>query len=432
MNKQQGYVLDTPYPAFFYPDMQPLWLNSIVEFLGFESPALADTFSYLELACASGTNLLVCAQHYPQAQFVGIDFNLEHIQQAKASASALGLQNVEFIHCDFAAFVLHNQQQFDFIVQHGTFSWIAPAQQQQVLKIVANALKDGGVFYLHYMCYPGSNALQPIQKLFHLVDRQHQNSLAAVSQAKQLFSALHSAGAFIDQPKIGPIAEAFAQAEPAVAHEFLTEHWQPLYSVDVHQQVFEEAGLHYVGSANPFDNLDHLSVPTALQPIIQETTDPALKEYLKDIARDAKQRTDVFLKRPQALHPTQHNDCIMQMQFQLLPQAPRSGAVKFDTSIGTIQAPAEVISPLLEQLAQQNLRFADLLQLQAFKTRPIFLIETLFLLMQARYVHPVTQHARLDGTAEQRFNQHMQQQGLQLRLVPACATAMVSSSISQD
>nr|WP_236762044.1 class I SAM-dependent methyltransferase [Acinetobacter equi] len=82
---------------------------------------------------------------------------------------------MEFIHGDFQTFLETNQNQFDFIVNHGTFTWVSAQEQDYILQIVAKFLKNLGDLFA-YMCYPGSSALQPIQKLLHLVDQQNNES----------------------------------------------------------------------------------------------------------------------------------------------------------------------------------------------------------------------------------------------------------------
>lgn len=116
MNKQNGYVLDTTYPVFFYKEMQPLWLKTIVSFLGFQTPDITEEFSYLELGCATGVNLIVAAINNPHGNFVGIDFNQQHIEKAKQLANSIGAKNIKFIHTDFAHFLVENKCKFDFIV----------------------------------------------------------------------------------------------------------------------------------------------------------------------------------------------------------------------------------------------------------------------------------------------------------------------------
>ena len=201
MKKKDGYILDSTYPIFFYKEITPLWLNSAINFLGFKTPNISENFIYLELACATGINLIVNAINNPNGHFVGVDFNQKHIEIAKQNANEIGLKNIEFICCDFATFFEKNKRKFDFIVNHGTFSWVSQDVQKNILDIVENFLNDFGIFYLHYMCYPGSATLLPIQKLFNLVDSSiDEQSSKSVEIAKSLFDDLNSAGAFLDNP----------------------------------------------------------------------------------------------------------------------------------------------------------------------------------------------------------------------------------------
>lgn len=415
MKKQDGYVIDTIYPKFFYKEMQPLWLNTVINFLGFKTPYIETSFSYLELACATGTNLLVCAINYPQGHFVGVDFNEEHIKKAKAAAEYIGLNNVEFIHCDFLYFLENNNSKFDFIVSHGTFSWVSVIQQSNILNIAKKFLNDSGVLYLHYMCYPGSAPLQPVQKLLSLVDESLLgSSLNNIEIGKKFFFNLNDAGAFIHNPEIEPIIKTLENSSDYLAHEFLTDYWQPLYSVDVHKMIFNVTKMTYLGSANPCNNIDNISIPSKIQNIIKNTQDPALKEYLRDLARNSKQRVDIFQKNPKVLNNTDHINTINRIILKLLAHAPKSGGIDFQTQIGEIKASKGMISPLLEYLAKKERSFSELLDLTAFKNNPIFLIESIFLLMDAGYLQPVL--TRVDHHQVEKFNEVMKKEGSPIRI----------------
>lgn len=390
MNKKNGYIVDTTYPAFFYKEMQPIWLSTIVNFLGFTSPSINQRFSYLELACGTGLNLLVAAIHYPNSHFVGIDFNEKHINLAKERAHQLGLKNIEFIQTDFETYLQQTTSKFDFIVNHGTFSWISEQHQNHILKIVERCLNKQGLFYLHYMCYPGSTELHPIQKLLNLVDQYtNLNSSESIEVGKQLFKDLHQAGSFVQNAKIEAILKTLESNNEYLAHEFLTDHWKPLYSVDVHEKVFKQTGMNYLGSANPCDNLDGLSIPQKLQPLIQNIKVPALQEYLKDLARDAKQRIDIFQKNPESLQGRAHLDTLNEIYFDILSPERSKKITYFDTPIGRIQAPQTVIEHVLSKFSEKPLSFSELLNMPEFASNTIFLIETIFLLMNAQYIHPV-------------------------------------------
>ncbi|WP_206661734.1 class I SAM-dependent methyltransferase [Aliarcobacter butzleri] len=221
MKQKDGYILDVTYPIFFYKEMQPIWLNSTINFLGFKTPNITKPFSYLELACGTGINLIVCAINNPNGHFIGVDFNKEHIDKAKNDANFIGLKNIEFIHSDFATFLEINHNKFDFIVNHGTFSWISPTNQKNILKIVSEFLNDLGILYLHYMCYPGSTPLLPIQKLLNLVDHHvNESSNKSIEIGKNLFNDLNNAGTFVDNPKINSIVKTLENSNSYLLMSF--------------------------------------------------------------------------------------------------------------------------------------------------------------------------------------------------------------------
>lgn len=426
MKQKDGYILDVTYPIFFYKEMQPLWLNSTINFLGFKTPNITKPFSYLELACGTGINLIVCAINNPHGHFIGVDFNKEHIDKAKNDANFIGLKNIEFIHSDFATFLEINHNKFDFIVNHGTFSWISPTNQKNVLKIVSEFLNDLGILYLHYMCYPGSTSLLPIQKLLNLVDHHvNESSNKSIEIGKNLFNDLNNAGTFVDNPKINSILKTLENSNSYLAHEFLTDFWNPLFSVDVHKMVFENAKATFLGSANVIENLDNISIPSKVQEIIKNTKAPDLKEYLKDLARNSKQRVDIFQKNPQIFSNKEHIEVINKLKFKLLPNAPKKGAVTFNTLIGDIEAPKEVISEMLEKLSKKEMSFEELSTLKSFINKPMFLIETIFLLMNANYLQVVSSNEKyIDKHFVDKFNDKMKKDGINLEIYPKCCTAI--------
>ncbi|MCR8710518.1 class I SAM-dependent methyltransferase [Aliarcobacter butzleri] len=426
MKQKDGYILDVTYPIFFYKEMQALWLSNTINFLGFKTPNITKSFSYLELACGTGINLIVCAINNPNGHFIGVDFNKEHIDKAKNDANFIGLKNIEFIHSDFATFLEINHNKFDFIVNHGTFSWISPTNQKNILKIVSEFLNDLGILYLHYMCYPGSTPLLPIQKLLNLVDHHvNESSNKSIEIGKNLFNDLNNAGTFVDNPKINSIVKTLENSNSYLAHEFLTDYWNPLFSVDVHKMVFENAKATFLGSANVIENLDNISIPSKMQEIIKNTKAPDLKEYLKDLARNSKQRVDIFQKNPQIFSNKEHIEVINKLKFKLLPNAPKKGAVTFNTLIGDIEAPKEVISEMLEKLSKKEMSFEELSTLKSFINKPMFLIETIFLLMNANYLQVVSSNEKyIDKHFVDKFNDKMKKDGINLEIYPKCCTAI--------
>ncbi|RBQ26067.1 MULTISPECIES: class I SAM-dependent methyltransferase [Arcobacteraceae] len=387
--RDDGYVLDTSYPMFYYKEMEPIWLSCITNFLGFKAPDITKEFSYLELACGTGINLLVSAISNPNGNFIGIDFNEKHIKIAQNAVKEIGITNLEFIYCDFATFLKNNDRKFDFIVNHGTYSWISPVHQKTILDIVSKFLNNLGIFYLHYMCHPGSTPLLPIQKLLNIVDyHTDEKSNKSIEMGVSLFKELDEAGTFIDYTRIESIKNSLYTDSSYLAHEFLTDFWNPLYSIDVHKTVFDITKTGYLCSSNAFENLDNLSIPSKIQPILQKVKSPILKEYIKDLARNQKQREDIFQKDSIPFVGEEHINSLNKIRFKRMSDCPKSGAVVFKTPIGDINAPKEIISPVLEALAKKDCTFEELLDIEHFKNQPRLLYETILMLMYMEYIHP--------------------------------------------
>ncbi len=388
MNPADGYVTDVRYPAFFYKEMQPLWLATVAGFQGFAAPDLAADFALCEMGCGPGTNLLVSAACHPQARFVGVDFNVAHIHTARQAATAIGLDNVTFVHADFASFAQQVDQAFDMITCHGAWSWIADADRGAILDVATRCLSPDGLLYLHYMCHPGSTDLAPLQKMLRLcAEHLPGPSVRQAQTGMTLLDQIAGSGGFAGQPAMHRHLANMARRDPAdLAHEFLTDHWQPQHSVDLHRQV-GDAGLRYICSADVFNNLDvSLSIPGQMQPLIRRTAVPALAEAMKDIARNAHQRMDLFQKEPRSLG----HGALAAMRFRALPGELPKGPVKFDTSIGAITGPEAIFSPLLAMLARGPASVGELARLPAFAGDAAGVIQSLQLLMMCGIAHPVT------------------------------------------
>ncbi|MBW6527735.1 class I SAM-dependent methyltransferase [Sphingomonas sp. RHCKR7] len=417
---------DVSYPTFFYKEMQPLWLATVAGFLGIVAPDVARDFTLCELGCGAGVNLLIAAACHPTSRFVGVDFNKEHLDTARQAAAAAGIGNVEFVHADFASFGAVCGEQFDFVTCHGVWSWIAAEDQQHLIDIAARCLIPGGLFYLHYMCHPGSTQLAPLQHLLNLC--AHHMPGPSTRQAQtgmRLLAQVAAGGAFTEEPAMHRHLANMARRQPAdLAHEFLTDHWEPAHSANVHQQV-AGSGLTYIGSADVFNNLDpSLSVPGGLQGLIRRTAVPALAETLKDMARNAHQRTDLFQKGARSVSGSIVAASLSSTRFTALPAAPRRGPVTFTTPIGSVEGPASSYTPVLERLATGPASGAELARLPALDGDIGELLQVVQLLMMQQLAHPMLANAPVTDERSLRLGSWLAEHDVPLQLVPACATAI--------
>ncbi len=426
MNKADGYTIDVSFPAFFYKEMQPVWLSCVSRLLGFAAHDVARPFRHCELGCGLGINLLVAAACHPHAHFVGVDFNERHLRAAREAAQAAGLENIEFVHSGFAGFAASQPEPFDFITTHGVWSWVAPEHRAGLLACVNAGLRPGGLFYLHYMCHPGSTDLLSLQQVLNLFAPQVAGTSAQqVQMGVKLLRQLADRGLFVDRPGVLRHLDNLQARDPNhLAHEFLTDHWQPQHSVEVHEQI-GAIGLGYLGSADVFNNLDaSLSIPGQLQGVVRQTRIPALAETLKDMARNSHQRMDLFQRQPRPLSPDAYAAQLGATVFQRLPGAPAGGPITFSTPIGPIEGPQALCTALLQRLAAGPASFAELAQLSAFAGQPALLLQTLQLMLMQEMVHPASAtSASANGRAEQ-LTQWLAHQGMALRVLDACGTAV--------
>lgn len=426
MTWTDGYISDVAYPAFFYKEMQPGWLSAVAGFRGYAAPDVSAPFSLCELGCGVGVNLLVAAACHPDAHFVGVDFDAEHLSLAREAAAACGADNVEFIHADFATFARTNSQQFDFITSHGVWSWIAENYRTALLNCVAGSLNAGGLFHLHYMCHPGSTDLVPLQHLLNLSAHHLPGPSPRKAQiGLKLLQQIADSGMFADKPAMLRHLANLSRRDPAdLAHEFLADHWEPQHSADVHQLV-SRSGLTFLGSADVFNNLDvSLSVPGRMQALIRRTTAPALAETLKDLARDAHQRTDLFQKDPRPLDHEGFLARLGRLQFRLLPDAPQNGPLTFATPIGPLTGPEGIFTPLLQRLAAGPASGAELSALPPFRDDLGALVQALQLLMMQQLAHPMAQIGPAATDRAERLSRWFARSGIALSVVPECATAV--------
>lgn len=401
-----GYITDVAYPVHFHREVMPIWLVSTLQALGRCAPDIRKNYTWLELGCSSGLSVLMAAAANPLGHFIGVDFSAREIQKARRMAERARLRNVEFVCQNLQEYAKQAaskmQPDCDFIVTHGVYSWISEANQQAVRHIVAKRLKPGGVSYLAYMSHPGSVSFAAAQKLMRMVSQQVVGDSAHKAQAgmnvlKNL--ALHGAGYFIEHPAIQREMERAHRMDPAyMAHEFLNEEWHSLHVSDVIQD-FAIAGCEYAGSASLLDNIDAVSIPSGIQPLLasmqRQGAGVAQLETARDIARNQNQRRDIYQKTGSSgnnmLSEVQHRNALLSQRVMLLPAAPQRLDVRADlvleTRIGPVKVPMLHIEPLVGALRQGSKTYAELAQLPAYVHNPGFVSQLLQVLAWNGWLH---------------------------------------------
>lgn len=406
-----GYVLDIQYTSGFYRELAPPHLQFTLLTLGLRPPSFGPGTTYCELACGQGFGTALLAAANPQARFWGFDFNPAQIANARRLAAEAGLTNVTFEDHSFeqgVALPPDALPQFDIIALHGIYSWISPENRRFIVEFLDKRLKPGGLVYVSYNCMPGWAAMAPFQRLMREhanrhPDRSDLQADAALNFAERLKEG--GAAYFVQNPGVAPRMEKMpSQNRNYLAHEYLNGHWHPLYHLDVVREL-EAARLTYAGSATITENIDLVSLPAALQPLLAETRERAWQETIRDFASNKQFRRDMLMRGVSSIGAGEQGRLMGEMRVGLM--VPRSAvSFKFTGPLGEVTGQEEVYAPIVDALAQRPHTLAELAKLPGLAERPqAALLQAIAMLVHAGYVTPLPHDPRgKGGDAARAFN----------------------------
>jgi SAM-dependent methyltransferase len=394
-----GYVRDIPYTSSFYRELAPEYLRFVVLANAFHAPNTGGGATYCELGCGQGFGTALLAASNPGMRFWGLDFNPAQISNARRLAAETGLTNVTFEDWSFeqALGYLAELPKFDLISLHGIYSWVSPEVRRSVVEFIEHTLKPGGLVYVSYNSMPGWAAVAPLQRLMREhAERHPDRSDFQVAGATEFASKVQEFGAlyFKQNAAVGIRFEKIRDMNRTyLAHEYMNDHWNPLYHVDVAHEM-EKARLAYACSATISENVDDICIPATMMSLVQGTRDRSWQETLKDYASNKQFRRDVFLRGVSQVSGVELAQITMDMRFALI--VPRS-EVKFSFTgpLGQVQGQEEIYRPIADALAEKPQSMGELARIPQLVGRPwAVILQALSLLVHAGHVHPLSTESR--------------------------------------
>jgi SAM-dependent methyltransferase len=301
----EEYVNDVPYVRHFIADLGPPRLRLVAALNGVAPPS-GDDFDYFEIGCAHGDTLAALAAAHPEGRFLGIDISPEHIASARKLAREGGLDNIGFLERDLAALLHEDIGEFDYIVAHGVLSWVSPTVRQALILLASAKLRPGGLLYVSYNTMPGWGSVEPLRQLLlsPLVGETGGSSpiagtsLDRARRGLEFANAMESAGAgyFVKNPAASEMLATMMRAGlPYVVHEYLHEHWTPMYFARVAWEM-AQCDLHFVGNLPALLDFRDTAIPESLEHVFRGVTDRITFESLKDFALNEFFRRDIYVK----------------------------------------------------------------------------------------------------------------------------------------
>ncbi|MBS0287442.1 MAG: methyltransferase domain-containing protein [Proteobacteria bacterium] len=242
-----------PYESNAIKQTHPKHLYALAKNVGLH-PALPDNARILELACASGGNLLPMAFHLNKATFVGIDISENEIAKANERREDLNLRNISFIAKSIVDF--HESEKFDYIICHGLFSWVNKDIQEAVLRLCQQNLNDNGIAYISYNTYPGWAIGNTLRDFMLYASKDYDPLEEKIFSVRTLLQQMSSA---LDTPQTAyewllkeEVKIVSSHSNSQLMHEHLSEAHYPLYFYEFLEKA-QSYALNYVCDATFFE-----------------------------------------------------------------------------------------------------------------------------------------------------------------------------------
>jgi SAM-dependent methyltransferase len=206
----------------------------------------------LEIGCGNGVSLINMALCAPGSEFVGVDLAETPINQARATAEAVGVGNVRF-HVQDLTDIEDSLGVFDYVVAHGVYAWVARETRQALMRVMAKSLSPVGLAFVSYNAYPGGHFRQILRDLLlsatdDVVDpaEKLRTAHAVLAQAADAWSASDPF-----QNALRTAAEGMlAKRAEVVFHDELGAHFEPQLLSEVIAAA-RNVGLEYLCDSNP-------------------------------------------------------------------------------------------------------------------------------------------------------------------------------------
>jgi SAM-dependent methyltransferase len=372
-----GYVTDVAYVTGYYRHQSPAHMTLACLLGGVASPMPSpdDPVSYLELGCGQGFGALILAASNPRWTVTAIDFNPAHVAAARAWAAQAGIDNVRFLEADLSTLAEEPASAqvpaADFVSMHGVWTWVPPAVQAGIVRLLRDRVKPGGAVHISYNSLPAWGAALGMQRV--LRDGGRRLGMRSDRQAEEglkLVKELQAADAL--QLKRSPIAAKLIDRTgimpaPYLAHEYMHDCWAPCFHADV-AGALADAKLEWVGSVNLIENFLDLMLTPEQRAVTQRHDDPLLRELLKDMCLERALRHDVFVRGVRRMDPNARDAALMDV-WLALNVSPEEVPREADVPAGRAALSRSFYGPITEAMALGPRRVGDLLALPNLEGR---------------------------------------------------------------
>jgi SAM-dependent methyltransferase len=407
-----GYVTDVTYMTGWYRQQSPamMALACLMGSVAMKPPAADDPVQVLELGCGQGYGAMLLAASNPAWHVTAVDFNPAHIAAARSWAADAALMNVTFIEGNLATLAEdaagRQIPEADFVTMHGVWSWVPPAVQDGIVRLLRDKVRAGGVVHVSYNTLPAWGPALGMQRLMRDAgrrlawrsDRQAEEGLAVLksllaAEAKHLESTAFTK-ALVSRLDTMPLAY--------LAHEYMNEHWQPCFMADV-AAAFSEAKLEFVAASQLIENFPDLMLTEAQRAVTRKFDDPIMREMVKDLCVERSLRHDVFVRGPQRIDGTARDAALSDLVIGLNID-PDDLPLAVDMPAGKAELNPDFYQPIVREAGKGPARVGNLLNLADVQGRRHNPAELIGMLVGLELADVVARPDAEPGAEAMRFN----------------------------
>ena len=322
----RGYVADGTYGIAFQAPQTPPHLAMVCAMAGVHWP-LRRRMHVADLGCGRGYVVNTLAAANPGWRVLGLDHNPQHVAEGAQLAALAELDNAHFAEIDLAALddeAVDRLPPLDVAMVHGLWSWVSDAVRAGIVRLLSRRLKPGGLAYFGYNALPAAGEDFALQRLLrHLAGPIDGVPGGAQAAAARAMERLRSAAPVLPLLRTAMLQRLLAEPsvlEPAfVAHEFLTEHWRPVFHEEL-CAALAPARLEFVGSCNLFEALPLLYTDAVQRAVMADLPEGPASEFVKDLCLRRPFRADVFVRGTRRVDPVSALDRLHLAACRALPQ----------------------------------------------------------------------------------------------------------------
>lgn len=123
------------------------------EMLSYVPPMVFRGKRILDFGCGSGASPTVLSRLLPECEIVGVELEERLLRIARLRAKLFGLDRVRFLHSPAGDTLPDGLGEFDFVLFSAVFEHLLPPERRNLLPLVWNRLKPGGILFLNQTPY---------------------------------------------------------------------------------------------------------------------------------------------------------------------------------------------------------------------------------------------------------------------------------------